>query len=152
LQEFPLTAMAIITADPIVVKAMTDRVKALLPRAAQLQRDLAAVVLAETATVQQRLGSYSQLPPATTSLNAGHTALLRADQLRAAGDLSGAYYAARNSMIPAARWRREVWLRSLGMLGSPVASPLATSFSTAPEHLGFMASLAGAPTGDNLLA
>lgn len=151
IEDFPLTALAIITADPIVVKAMSDRVKAATPRAAQLQRELAALMLNETSAIQQRLAEFSQLPPAMVALNAGHTALAKADQLRTAGDFGNAYFAARNATVTPARWRREVWNRTVAAHGSPVASPLASSISTLPEHLSFVASLAGLPPSGNML-
>jgi hypothetical protein len=151
IEDFPLTALALISSDPLVVKTMTDRVKAMTPRAVKLQRELAAAMLAETEAVQQRLASQTQLPPATASLNAGRTALARADQLLAQGNLPDAYFAARNATVSPARWRREVWNRTASSLGSPVASPLAASFTTLPDHLNFAASLAGTPAANNLL-
>jgi hypothetical protein len=86
------------------------------------------------------------------ALNAGHTALAKADQLRAAGDLGNAYFAARNATVTPARWRREVWNRATTGLGSPITSPLAASFSTVPDHLSFIATLAAVPPTENLLA
>jgi hypothetical protein len=150
-EDFPLTALVMITEDPIVVKTTSDRVKAIAPRAVQLQRELAVAMLAETEAVQNRLLAQPQLPPAAVSLAAARKALAYADQLITARDYGNAYFAARNAAVTPARWRREVWNRTASSLGSPIASPLAASFTTLPDHMNFAASVAKLPPTDNLL-
>ncbi|MCC7085942.1 MAG: hypothetical protein IT427_13145 [Pirellulales bacterium] len=151
IEDFPLTALAMITSDPIAVKSMTERVKALTPRAVVLQRELAMAMLADTEQVQSRMAANSQLPPAAVTFNAARTALAASDQWRAAKNWENAYFAARNAAVAPARWRREVWNRATSELSSPIASPLATCFATLPDQLNFAALLASAVGGENLL-
>jgi hypothetical protein len=68
-----------------------------------------------------------------------------------ARDYGNAYFAARNAAVTPARWRREVWNRTASSLGPPIASPLACSFATLPDHINFVASVLNLPQTDNLL-
>jgi hypothetical protein len=151
LEDFALTAVVLITQDPSVERAMTNRTAASAPLAAQLERKLSQLLLAQTEAVDRRLVGQTQLPPAAMTLAASRTDLARADQLLAAGDYSHAYYAARNAALPLGRWKRETWERTVKPLASPVSSPLAVSFNTLPDHLAFMYSTIKVKPGENLL-
>ncbi len=151
LEDFALTAVVLITSDPRVERAMSGRTAASAPRAAQLQRELAGLMLSQTEGVERRLIGQTQLPPAAMSLAAARADLARADQLLAAGDYTHAYFAARNATLPLGRWKREAWERTVKPLASPVSSPLAVSFNTLPDQLAFMYSTINAKPGENLL-
>ncbi len=152
LEDFLLTSAVLITPDPVVINSMTHRTAQLAPRAAQLQRDLSAALLAETEAVARRLGQQPQLPPSATIVAEARTALARADELLKAGDYSRAYLAARNATLPLGRWRREAWERTVKPISSPAESPLASSFATLPEQINIMSWLALSVPGENLLA
>jgi hypothetical protein len=162
LDDFLLTSAVLITADPVVVNSRTNRAKELAPRAAQLQRDLAAAMLAEVETVDRRLGRQPQLPPAAAKIAEARGALQRADELLATGDFPRAYQAARNAVMPLGHWKHETWDRMFAptstpattplAVNSPASSPLVVSFDTLPEHLSFMSTVGISPPGENLLA
>jgi hypothetical protein len=131
---------------------MTHRTAQLAPRAAQLQCELSAAMLAEAEAVVRRLGQQPQLPPSATILAEARTALLRADELLKAGDYSRAYLAARNATLPLGRWEREAWERTVKPISSPAESPLAASIAMLPEQINVMSWLTLSVPGENMLA
>ncbi|HZZ29685.1 MAG TPA: hypothetical protein VFE46_16935 [Pirellulales bacterium] len=151
LEDFLLTSVVLVTADPTIVTNMQRRTTELAPRAAQLQRRLTAYLLEQTAAVNQRLGNHPELPAATTPLATAATGLQQADALLSAGQYAQAYLTARNAAYPLEHWQRDIWERSVKPLQSPVSSPLAVSFNTLPEQINFAASIAQLPPGENLL-
>jgi hypothetical protein len=151
IDDFSLTALVLITPDPLVANSMSRRAAELAPQAARLQREMTAALLAEVETVDHRLVGQTQLPPAAASLAEARAELQRADQLLAAGNAAPAYRAARNAAFPLSRWRREVWERTVKPLTTPLADPLAVTFNTLPDELMFRASLANLPPAENLL-
>ena len=151
LEDFALTALVLITPDPLVERSISRRTAEMAPRAAQLQRELAALMLSQMQAIDRQLVGQTQLPPAAMSLAAAQTDLARADQLLAAGDYAHAYFAARNATLPLGRWKREAWERAVKPLASPVSSPLAVNFNTLPDHLAFMHQNMKTTGGENLL-
>jgi hypothetical protein len=152
IEDFPLTALVLITSDPIVINFMQSRTAEMAPSAAKLQHEIAEATLKKAASVARRFPSQTQVPAITTSLSESQADLHQADQLLAIGDWGRAFFAARNATLPVNRWKREVWQRIVGPLQSPVTSPLAVSFDTLPEQISFAASVAAQPPGENLLA
>jgi hypothetical protein len=164
LEDFLLTSVVLLTADPIVEQKLRSDTRQLVPRAAKLQRQLTAAMLEQAAAVNSRLSDQSQLPSAATPLATASAGLQKADQLLATADAAWvrdeilaadyyaqAYLAARNAAFPLEHWKREVWERITKLLPSPVSSPLAVDFNTLPEQLNFAASITGPPPGENLL-
>jgi hypothetical protein len=152
IEDFSLVSLVLITPDPLVKTSMSQRIQAMRPKAVKLQRELSALILAQVEATSQRFIGQTQLPPVAMSISAARADLARADQMLATGDMSGAYFASRNAILPLGRWKREAWVRAVTPLTSPIASPLATCFNTLPEHLQFMAMIAKSPVGENKLA
>jgi hypothetical protein len=151
IEDFSLVSLVLITPDPVVKSSMSRRIQEMRPKAVKLQRELSALILAQIETTSRRFIGQTQLPPVAMSLSAAKADLVRADQMLATGDLSGAYFASRNAVLPLGRWKREAWVRAVTPLTSPIASPLATCFNTLPEHLQFMAMIGKSPVGENKL-
>jgi hypothetical protein len=152
IDDFALTALLLITPDPLVANAMSRRAVESAPQAARLQRELTVAMLAEVEAVDRRLVGQTQLPPATASVAAARAELQRSDQLLAAGNAADAYRAARTAAHPLARWKREAWERVVKPLTTPLADPLALCFNTLPDELLFRAAIVNAPMSENLLA
>ncbi|HEY2882425.1 MAG TPA: hypothetical protein VGJ15_08330 [Pirellulales bacterium] len=146
-EDFVLTTLVLVTPDPLVANAISRRAAEMAPRAAQLQREIAVLELAETEEVARRLSGNPQLPPSAATLSTVRADLQRADQLLAAGDYPRAFLAARNATLPLGRWKRETWERAVGPLTTPVTSPLAVNFNTLPDQLMFAAAIAPRQTG-----
>jgi hypothetical protein len=151
IEDFLLTSLVLITADPAVQNAMQRRATEMAPIAAQLQRGLTAAMLEQTAAVSQRLPSAAKLPSAATSLATAQARLQQSDGFLSAGQFMQAYLTARNATYPLEHWQHEVWEQAVKPLSTPVISPLAVSFNTLPEQLNAAASLLHAPPAENLL-
>ncbi|HTQ39464.1 MAG TPA: hypothetical protein VMJ32_10570 [Pirellulales bacterium] len=151
IEDFLLTSLVLITADPAVENALQRRTTELAPRAAQLQRTLTAAMLEQTAAVAGRLAGQTQFHSASTPLATAQAGLQQADAFLSAGQYAQAYLTARNAAYPLEHWKRETWEQAIKPLPSPVSSPLAVSFNTLPEQINFAASTTRGPPGENVL-
>lgn len=152
LDEFGLTSLVLLTAEPLVVDRLTRDAARIGPRAARLQRDLTSAKLQAVARVHRQLSARPGGPwQATTWLGAAERELQRCDGSLAAGDYATAYRLARRAARPVRLLERAHWQSAVGSLPSPVSSPLATSFATLPEHWQLAGQIASAEPGPNRL-
>lgn len=151
LDEFGLTALVLLTQDPLVVNSLTRRALAVGPRAAELIRQLAGDKLRVVEQTHARLSARTPIPQAAEWLGAARKNLHWADGLLAARDFAGAYATAQRAMRPLRLLERAHWQAAVGGLPSPVASPAAVAFRTLPWHQGLLDVVAASRGGGNLL-
>ncbi len=151
LDEFGLTARILLTQDPLILNSLTQRAREVGPRAAVLQRHLAADKLRLVEQVHARLSARSPVPQAVEWITAAKKSLQWCDGLLAAKDYSGAYGHANRAMRPLRVLERAHWQAAVARLRWPVSSPAAVSFRTLPWHLEMLDFVAAAQAGPNRL-
>ncbi len=153
IDELDLTATVLLTQHPMVVSAMTARARQTGPRAAEIQRELAAIKLESVAALAGRLaGPNPQVPQAGQWLAAARKHLQQSDNYLAARNHPAAYLEAQRARRPLRLLERAHWEAAAASLRSPVASPAAVSFATLPWHWNLLEHVASSAAGPNLLA
>jgi len=153
LDEFGLSALVLLTQDPLIVNSLARRAAQVGPRAAELQRQLAADKLQEIEQVGAQLAGIdaaadSQLP---RWLAAARGELQTGDRLASGRQYAAAYLRAERAMRPLRMAQRAYWQAAIRGLRSPVASPAAVSFRTLGAHRQLMARVARTQPGENRL-
>jgi len=152
LDEFGPASLVLLTQDPKVITEMKSRAVAIGRRAAELQRGLAAARLQTVVEVSEQLrGRTAPVPQASEWLGAAQKHLAQCDALLAARDHTGAYLSAQRAMQFLRLVERAQWEPAVAGLFSPVASPLAVSYRTLPDHVSFAARVLRSQPGANLL-
>ena len=101
IDEFQLTALVLLTPDPVVINTLERRLAAMAGRAADLQRELAGRTLAGLESIDHQLPPRpKEAPQVADWLAKAHTSLADADKALAAGDRPLAYMSARKAMGP----------------------------------------------------
>ena len=135
IDEFQLSALVLLTPDPVVVNTLERRLNAMAMRAADLQRQLAGQTLARLEAVDRQLPPRPREAPQTTEwLSKARTSVADADKALAAGDRPAAYLAARKAMGPMEQFKRLRWEQAATTQNSPTVSPLIASYDTLPAH------------------
>lgn len=151
LDEFGLTSLVLLTQDPLIHNSLTKRAREIGPRAAELQRSLAADKLRMVEQVHARLASRFPVPQAAEWIATAKKSLQSCDGSLAIKDAAGAYAHANRAMRPLRVLERVDWEAAVGRLRWPVASPAAVSFRTLPWHVAMMDFIANARPGPNQL-
>lgn len=151
LPEFGITARVLLT-DEAAITAVTRRLQTIGPKAAQLERDLAAARLNHVSgTHQQLLRVNDRVADADTWLAQARRELGIADQNLARRDWLAACVAAHRATRSLRLLERAHWEKATTTLGSPIASPLAVNFATLPYHWQFVRALESRPHSRNQL-
>jgi hypothetical protein len=152
LDEFGPTSLVLLTQDPKAITEMTARAGEIGRRAAELQRELAAAKLRTVAEVTGQLrGRIAAVPQAADWMSTAQKHLAQCDALLAARDHAGAYVSAQRAMRSLRLVERAQWEPAVAGLFSPVASPLAVSYRTLPDHVGFLQRVLHSQPGANVL-
>jgi hypothetical protein len=153
IDEFQLTALVLLTPDPVVVNTIERRLAAMAARAADLQRELAGRTLAHVESIDRQLPPRpKEAPQAAQWLTKARTALADADKALSAGDRPLAYQLSRKAMGPLEQFMRLRWEQAATTQNSPVVSPLIATFDTLPAHWRFTDQLRlGRPGANQLL-
>lgn len=139
IDEFQLTALVLLTPDPVVVNTLERRLAAMAGRAADLQRELALHTLAQLEGIDHQLPPRpKEAPQAAEWLAKARTDLADADRALAAGDRPLAYLSARKAMGPMEQYKRLRWEQAATTQTSPVVSPMIATFDTLPAHWRFV--------------
>jgi len=150
LDEFGLTSLVLLTAEPLVKSRVRGQADAVGRRAAQLQRELAAKKLRVVEQIHHQLSARTAPNPlAATWLDAAREKIHLSDAALAAGDYPTAYRQAQRGMRPLRLLQRAHWESAARLLPSPVTSPAAVSFATLPWHWSLMEQIASARPGPN---
>jgi hypothetical protein len=151
LDDFGLTSMVVITQDPLALGDATRRA-APTQRAAQLERELAAMKLQTDAATANRLTHLARPSPRTNAaLAAARASLQIADTQLSGGNYQEAYAQARRALRSLRALERAEWQAAIGPLGSTVTSPLAIGYTTLPDHLALVAGIESSRRRPNLL-
>lgn len=135
LDEFGLTAIVLLTQDPLAMSYMTQRLGATGRRAVQLQRDLAAWRLTEVEKIDRRLNEMSHaLKLAPGWLTSARASLQATDQQLAGSDTYSAWQNAGRITRPLRLIERNHFDEAAKGLASPVTSPHTVGFATLPDH------------------
>ncbi|HEV3416257.1 MAG TPA: hypothetical protein VG056_05575 [Pirellulales bacterium] len=133
IDDFQLSSMVLITADPVVIDALTRRLAQLADRSAPLQRELTAQTLAEVEAIDRRLPHKPPEALPTEWLAKARAGLAEADKALA-GDRPAAYRAARKAIGPLEQLKRYRWEQVLTGQNSLATSPFYASFETLPDQ------------------
>lgn len=135
IDEFQLSALVLLTPDPVVIDTLQRRLAAMSMRAAELQRDLAVQTMARLDVIDRQLPPRpGQAPQAVEWLTKARTEMADADKALTAGDRASAYAAARRAIGPMEQYKRLRWEQAATTQNSPVVSPLVAAFDTLPAH------------------
>lgn len=153
LDEFGLTSAVLLTYDPLSLNGLTRKVQLSQRRAAELGRQLAALRLADVERIDRQL---PPLPPAADALEWIKTAkshLQQAETNFTAGPhhYAAAYQHATRALRPLRMVERAHWEQAQRAIGSPVAMPAATTFSTLPQFWAFFNAVRSSQVGLNVL-
>ncbi|HJT32566.1 MAG TPA: hypothetical protein VJ783_11025 [Pirellulales bacterium] len=151
LQEFGVTARVLLT-DEAGISAVSRRLLTIGPKAARLERDLAAARLNHVAGTHQQLARLAdRVADADMWLSQARTELASADKNLERSDWPAACLAAHRATRSLRLLERTHWEKATTTLGSPIASPLAVSFATLPYHWQFARALESRPHSRNRL-
>lgn len=140
--EAGMSSMAVLTQDPLVVQALSQRLAELGRRTTELQRWLAGEALTSAIELDVQLtGVGRPVPEAASYFATARTNMQLSDRRLSENDLAGAMVAARRAQRPVRLIERAHWQQITRSLTSPMTSPLATNAATLPEHMTFMAAL-----------
>ena len=136
LDEFSLSRPILLTEDPQVTAALTQRTRepGLARRSAELYRKLAARKLEVDEDVDRRLSGLPAVWRADDDLNLARKHLQSCDAMLVRGEYQTACAEAQRSMRMLRMLERKNWLTATEGLQTPVASPATTCFSTLPWH------------------
>lgn len=153
LDEFGLSAMVLLTQEPLIVTSLTRRAAQVGPRAAQLQRQLAAIKFEEVRQVSQRLAGAAPVVDTQVAgwLGMAERSLQQSQSLLGARQYPAAYLHAERAMRPLRMAERSHWQAAVNGLRSPIVSPAAVCFRTLPWHRELMARIGRSQPGENLL-
>ena len=152
-EDFHVTAIIVMTQDPLVVRHISERLKETSNRWSALRQQQAALSLARVQQVHEQLvGQRRGLPQADDWLQQADTELRQCIRLLEAGDDRGARQMAGRSLDATGRIRRAYWQQAAGPFQSPVSSPCLVAFATLPIHWDLRHRLASASQGPNRLA
>ena len=150
LDEFGLTSLVLLTAEPRVRSSVRRQADVVGRRAAQLQRELAARKLQAVEQVHQQLSTRTAPNPQLAAwLGAARQKIQFSDAALAGGDYPTAYLQAQRAMRPLRLLERAHWEAATRLLPSPVTSPAAVLFATLPCHWSLMERIASAQPGPN---
>jgi hypothetical protein len=132
--EFQLSSMVLITSDAAAVDSLSRRLSQMADRAAPLERELVAEMLAEIEAVDARLPRRTESALPADWLAKGRAALSAADKALAAGDRAAAYQASRKAIGPLEQYKRYRWNQVVTTQNSLVTSPFTVAFETLPDQ------------------
>jgi hypothetical protein len=143
LDDFDTSAYVLMTPDPLVINVLSRRLAEVASRNALRQRELVTRTLAQVEAVERRLPGEVRDEGFSQALNAAaRRSLDEADAALRAGNQRAAFVAARRANVPLGQLQRKHWERArASVAGATVASPLAGSFGTLPDHWQLMAAL-----------
>jgi hypothetical protein len=152
LDEFGLTALVLLTGEPLVISEVRQRAQAIARRAAQLQRELAAAKLQAVEHVHPQCSPGAGGEPRSVAwLAAAREGLRAADAALASRDYATAYKQAQRAMRPLRLVERADWEPAVKGLVSPVSHPAAISFDTLPAYGALAGQIASAQPRASLI-
>ncbi|MDZ4819176.1 MAG: hypothetical protein SGJ20_09410 [Planctomycetota bacterium] len=155
LPDIDTTALILITPgtpDNNVTGKLSKRLEQIAPQAIALQRELAQLTIARIEAISPLLPLQVRDQATTTvALDTARASLQSADKAIAARDNRTAYQSTRVALNALGKVKRTQWERAAHSLGSTVASPLLSSYTTLPEHWRLVERLRGMSPGENRL-
>ncbi|HEX7449877.1 MAG TPA: hypothetical protein VF306_20120 [Pirellulales bacterium] len=151
LHEFGITARVLLS-DEVAMSELSRRLLTIGPQAARLERDLAASRLNHVAGTHAQLARLAdRVADAEMWLSQARSELAAADQNLTRGDWVAVCLAAHRATRSLRLLERTHWEKATTTLGSPIASPLAVTFATLPDHWQFVRAIEQRPHSRNLL-
>jgi hypothetical protein len=152
LDEFGVAGLVLLAQDPLIIDSLTRRAAAIGPRAAELQRHLAAQKLQVVQEVANQLAGRTVAAKQSADwLRSAQESLQWCDSRLAAKDFPAAYLYAQRAMRPLRLVERGYWEKAVEGLSSPLSSPGAISFATLPWHWRLVERISGSRWGPNRL-
>jgi len=161
LDEFAITSLVMLTAEPRWIDRMTRLAERVGPRAAELRRGLAEQRLAAVGQILAKLPAAALAELDSSGLD-GRSPRDRLNEARkslqlchgnfARGDHAAAWLHAERAMRPVRLLERELWDAAVHRVESPVTTPVSVSFWTLPMHWELLTRIGGSRLGPNLLA
>lgn len=146
LPKFDHTAAIVLTPDREFVAALSEKVKSVAPKSAEVCVELAAAKLDRTRQVDAELqGLGAGQPDGPQLLDKAQWFVDQARAARETGDYEAARRAAANAMQLTRILQRAHWQDAVHSLASPVSSPHTLCFQTLPDHWRMVARLGRSP-------
>lgn len=153
LDEFGLASAVLLTYDPLSITSLSKRVQQSQRKAAELQRQLVTLRLAEVEVIDR------QLPPLTTAADAvawiklSRSHLQQCETRLAAGQQHNgeAFQHAARALRPLRMVERAHWEQAHKAIGSPMSLPAAACYSTLPQFWSLLNTIKGSQMGLNVL-
>lgn len=154
LDEFGLSALVLLTQDPLIVTSLTRRAQASGARAAELERELVVAKFQEVQQVAPRLAGTSAAVDSSLStwLGSARQELQSCDGALSQRQYPAAAQHAQRAARPLRIAQRNLWEAAVAGLRSPTASPAAVCFRTLPWHRELMGRVGAGSPGENRLA
>ena len=153
LSEEDRSSLIVLTQNSAVIGELTKQVAKTRRRAAELERQLALQEVASVESVVRRLPvAQNSAKNTDAELAAARTAIAQCDAQLTRREVQNALLSSRRATQALRRVERGAWERAERPYDSAVASPLAVSFTTLPEHQRFVEQWRVSPLGQNRLA
>ena len=152
LDSLDATAMILLTQDPRVESALSERISRLQGRAARLARELAVAKLRRVEAVQELLGAVPAATPPAGSAAALRTVLDECDSLLRANQHVQAFAQATRLSGLLGAIEQTAWAGTAGRQAGAAARPLAIGATRLPDHWALVRQLSARPAGANRLA
>ncbi len=155
LDSFLSSAAVLFSGDPGITGHMQERTRSLTAAELASARALAATGLADAADLLGRLppAAFSGPPPvAAAAMLSAANALAAEGEALAAGNPAAAVQRFHKAAAITGQFQRRIWENGVRADGSMVASPLASSASTAAEQWAFVAARTASTPGPERLA
>lgn len=153
IDEFGLTSAILLTYDPLALNNLTRKVQQSQRRAAELQRQLAAMRLADVQRIDRQLPPLPQTADAAEWIKTAQGHLQQADTHFNAGPhhYAAAFQQAARAMRPLRMVERAHWDQARAAIGSATAMPAAASYSTLPQFWNLLNTVRNSQVGLNVL-
>jgi len=151
IKEFDLTAQILVAHDPKLICDIQRRAVEIGKRAADLQRQLAAMKWSKVQAVAQTLARPSPVRQVPAWLEYAGSSLHLSDAQFAAGDLTNATWNAQRASRALRMVERAHWDAAVKHLMSPVTTPTSLCFETLPQHFRLIDRIQASPRGPNVL-
>ena len=161
LDEFGLTSLVVLTAEPLWVDSLARSAERVGRRAAELRRQLAEARMVAVGQVLAAMPGgvlallNSDAPGGKSPsdrMNEARKGLQSCDGCLASGDHTAAWLHGERALRPVRLMERELWDAAISRVESPVTTPASVSFWTLPLHWELLRRIGASRPGPNRLA
>lgn len=153
LEATQAVSLALLTQEPLAINFVRRRLAETSAASAATHQQLAALMLARTVDIDRQLAAAGSGQPSSEKLLArAQSETNQIARLQRAGDAESVCRLTDEVLRTLYHVRRSHWERAVRPLGSPLASPLAATFDSLPQHGILTSQMSTTRWGPNLLA